>query len=63
MFEQSLFSLASTPDADLERTGGMDVAVDETFSTAAPPTLRSPFSATSPRSCRPTTGGHTRACG
>ena len=34
MIEQSLFSLASTPDPDLERTGGMQVAVDETFSTA-----------------------------
>jgi alkylated DNA repair dioxygenase AlkB len=31
--QQSLFSLASTPDPDLERTGGMEVAVDETFST------------------------------
>ena len=34
MIEQSLFSLARTPDADPERTGGMDVAVDETFATA-----------------------------
>jgi alkylated DNA repair dioxygenase AlkB len=34
MIEQSLFSLASTPVPDLERTGGMQVAVDETFSTA-----------------------------
>jgi alkylated DNA repair dioxygenase AlkB len=34
MIEQSLFSLASTPDPDLERTGGLAVAVDETFATA-----------------------------
>ncbi len=34
MIEQSLFSLASTPDPDLERTGGLQVAVDETFPTA-----------------------------
>jgi alkylated DNA repair dioxygenase AlkB len=35
MIEQSLFSLASTPEPNLERTGGMNVAVDETFATAA----------------------------
>ena len=35
MIEQPLFSLARTPDPDLERTGGMNVAVDETFATAA----------------------------
>jgi alkylated DNA repair dioxygenase AlkB len=34
MLEQPLFSLADTPEADLERTGGLNVAVDETFSTA-----------------------------
>ena len=34
MIEQSLFSLASTPESDRERTGGLDVAVDETFATA-----------------------------
>ncbi len=34
MIEQALFPLAATPDPDLERTGGMSVAVDETFSTA-----------------------------
>ncbi len=34
MIEQTLFSLAGTPEFDLERTGGMHVAVDETFSTA-----------------------------
>ena len=40
MIEQSLFSMAtSTPDSGLERTGGMNVAVDETFSTAARITL------------------------
>ena len=34
MIEQSLFSMAtSTPESDLERTGGMNVTVDETFST------------------------------
>ena len=33
MIEQSLFSLPSTPDPDPGRTGGMQVAVDETFST------------------------------
>jgi hypothetical protein len=35
MIEQTLFSLAGTPDFDLERTGGMHVAVDQAFSTAA----------------------------
>jgi hypothetical protein len=34
MIEEPLFSLAGTPDADLERTGGMNVAVDEAFSGA-----------------------------
>src|ERR1700753_2969010 len=34
MIEQSLFSLGRTPDADPERTGGVDVAVDETCATA-----------------------------
>ena len=34
MIEQTLFSLAGTPDIDLERTGGMNVAADETFSTS-----------------------------
>ena len=35
MIEQPLFSLgAAAPDADLERTGGLNVAVDETFSAA-----------------------------
>jgi alkylated DNA repair dioxygenase AlkB len=34
MIEQGLFSLASTPAPDLERTGGLAVAVDETFATA-----------------------------
>ena len=34
MIEQPLFSLgAAAPDVDLERTGGLNVAVDETFST------------------------------
>jgi alkylated DNA repair dioxygenase AlkB len=33
MIEQTLFSLAGTPDFDLGRTGGMHVAVDETFAT------------------------------
>ena len=33
--EQTLFSLADVPPADLERTGGLPVAVDETFATAA----------------------------
>ena len=32
MIEQPLFSLGAAPDADLTRTGGLDVAVDETFS-------------------------------
>jgi alkylated DNA repair dioxygenase AlkB len=35
MIEQTLFSLAGTPDFDLERTGGMKVAVDETFAATA----------------------------
>jgi alkylated DNA repair dioxygenase AlkB len=34
MIEQPLFSLAGTPDFDLERTGGLPVAVDETFAAA-----------------------------
>ena len=35
MIEQPLFSLgAAAPDVDLERTGGLNVAVDETFSAA-----------------------------
>jgi alkylated DNA repair dioxygenase AlkB len=34
MIEQTLFSLASPLDADRERTGGMNVAVDETFAPA-----------------------------
>ena len=33
MIEQTLFSLAGTPDFDLERTGGLRVAVDQTFAT------------------------------
>jgi len=33
MIEEPLFPLADTPDADLERTGGLGVAVDETFGT------------------------------
>jgi alkylated DNA repair dioxygenase AlkB len=33
MIEQPLFSLAGTPDFDLGRTGGLPVAVDETFAT------------------------------
>jgi hypothetical protein len=33
MIEQTLFSLAGTPDFDLDRTGGMHVAVDETLAT------------------------------
>jgi alkylated DNA repair dioxygenase AlkB len=35
MIEQTLFPLASTPDSGPERTGGMNVAVDDTFSTVA----------------------------
>jgi alkylated DNA repair dioxygenase AlkB len=31
VIEQTLFSLGGTPDFDLERTGGMRVAVDKTF--------------------------------
>jgi alkylated DNA repair dioxygenase AlkB len=34
MIEQTLFSLAGPLDADRKRTGGMNVAVDETFATA-----------------------------
>ena len=34
MIEQPLFSLGAAPDADLKRTGGLNVAVDETFSAA-----------------------------
>jgi alkylated DNA repair dioxygenase AlkB len=34
MIEQTLFSLGGTPEFDLERTGGMPVAVDETFAAA-----------------------------
>ena len=34
MIEEPLFSLAVTPDVDPVRTGGMKVAVDETFATA-----------------------------
>jgi alkylated DNA repair dioxygenase AlkB len=34
MIEQTLFSLAGPLDADRERTGGMNVAVDETFARA-----------------------------
>ena len=34
MIEQTLFSLAGPLDADRKRTGGMNVAVDETFTTA-----------------------------
>jgi alkylated DNA repair dioxygenase AlkB len=34
MFEQPLFPLGDTPDVDLDRTGGLSVAVDETFGTA-----------------------------
>jgi hypothetical protein len=33
VIEQTLFSLGGTPDFDLERTGGLRVAVDKTFST------------------------------
>jgi alkylated DNA repair dioxygenase AlkB len=33
MIEQPLFSLADTPEVDLTRTGGLNVAVDETFAT------------------------------
>jgi alkylated DNA repair dioxygenase AlkB len=33
MIEQPLFSLAGTSDFDLRRTGGLPVAVDETFAT------------------------------
>jgi alkylated DNA repair dioxygenase AlkB len=39
MIEQSLFSMASAPDPDTARTGGMHVAVDETFATASRITL------------------------
>jgi alkylated DNA repair dioxygenase AlkB len=35
MIEPTLFSVASTPEPDLGRTGGLPVAVDETFATAA----------------------------
>jgi alkylated DNA repair dioxygenase AlkB len=35
MIEQALFPLADTPDPDLGRTGGLPVAVDEAFATAA----------------------------
>jgi alkylated DNA repair dioxygenase AlkB len=34
MIEQTLFSLGGTPDFDLERTGGLHVAVDEAFAAA-----------------------------
>jgi alkylated DNA repair dioxygenase AlkB len=34
MIEQTLFSLAGTPEVEPERTGGLSVAVDETFSTS-----------------------------
>jgi alkylated DNA repair dioxygenase AlkB len=34
MIEQPLFPLGGTPDVDLKRTGGLNVAVDETFSAA-----------------------------
>jgi hypothetical protein len=34
MIEQTLFSPAGPPEFDLERTGGMSVAVDEVFATA-----------------------------
>jgi alkylated DNA repair dioxygenase AlkB len=34
MIEDTLFSLAGTPEPDLDRTGGLPVAVDETFATA-----------------------------
>ena len=34
MIEQTLFSLGGRRMFDLERTGGMHVAVDETFATA-----------------------------
>ena len=34
MIEEPLFSLAGTPDFDLERTGGLHVAVDQAFATA-----------------------------
>lgn len=35
MIEEPLFSLAGTPDVNRERTGGLNVAVDETFATAS----------------------------
>ena len=35
MTGQTLFSLADVPDFNLEQTGGMNAAVDETFSTPA----------------------------
>ena len=34
MIEEPLFSLAGASDFDLDRTGGLEVAVDETFATA-----------------------------
>jgi hypothetical protein len=33
MTEQILFPLGGAPGVDLEQTGGMNVAVDETFAT------------------------------
>jgi alkylated DNA repair dioxygenase AlkB len=35
VIEEPLFSLAGTPDANRERTGGLNVAVDEAFATAS----------------------------
>jgi hypothetical protein len=63
MIEQSLFSLARTPDADPERTGGMDVAVDETFATAIRIQLDDTSWVEHVQGWLPTTGGRTRGCG
>ncbi len=38
--EPTLFPAAAALDADLERTGGMNVAVDETFSGGGPDPAR-----------------------
>jgi alkylated DNA repair dioxygenase AlkB len=35
VIEEPLFSLAGTPEADLARTGGLNVAADQTFATAS----------------------------